>query len=150
MCDEAQPQRVEAEPIRRPTHERRSVLRLLTGAVIALVTLPASWARAKKVGLSITKMAELQKVGGSRLLTVKDTKLLVIRDSDTTVKAINPMCTHKKCEVRYKADSNDLFCKCHKSAFKLDGTVVAGPAPKPLQTYEAALNGEQIVISLPD
>lgn len=149
MCDEAQPLRVEAEPVRANPQERRSFLRLVTGAIIALVTLPASLARAKKVGLSISKIAELQKVGGSRILTVKETKLLVVRDSDSTVKALNPMCTHKSCEVQYRPSSNDLGCKCHKSAFKLDGSVMGGPAKKPLQTYEASLNGEQIVISLP-
>lgn len=149
MCDESPVLSISPEPAPQ-AGTRRGFFRAISGIVIALVSLPATWARAKKVGVSLSKINELQSVGGSKVVMIKDTKVLLIRDSDASIKALNPTCTHKKCEVKYKADGNNLYCKCHKSAFKLDGTVTAGPAPRPLQTYEASLHADQIVIALPD
>jgi Rieske Fe-S protein len=152
MCDEPRPLYVEVEttPVPPARAERRGFLRLLTGAVVALVTFPASWARAKKVGLKLATVDKLNSVGGSATVKVKGLEILLVRDTEDSVKAINTTCTHKKCPVKYKSDSNDLFCKCHKSKFELDGTVVSGPAPKPLTTYPAAISGDQVVLTLPD
>jgi cytochrome b6-f complex iron-sulfur subunit len=150
MCDEPRPLSVEVEPVCSPRPERRGFLRILTGAVVALVTFPAAWARAKKVGLKMASVGQLSSVGGSATVKVKGLDILLVRDGEDSVKAINSTCTHKKCQVKYKSESNDLFCKCHKSKFQLDGTVVSGPAPKPLATYPASMQGDQIVISLPD
>ena len=129
---------------------RRGFLRTLCAGLAFVLTFKARRAHAKKVGLALGKVAELQQVGGARVLNIKDQKILIVRDSETSVRAINPTCTHKKCEVKYKQNTNTLFCKCHKSAFQLDGTVTAGPAPRPLQTYPAEIQNEQIVITLPD
>lgn len=148
MCDDIRPESVDVTPL--TPGPRRGFLRLLAGAVLALITLPATLVRAKKVKVELTKLDKLKSVGGAMEVKIKGTDVLLVRDSETTVQAINPMCTHKKCKVRYKAESNDLFCKCHKSAFKLDGTVMAGPAPRPLMIYQATLQNDAIVITLPD
>ena len=132
------------------TTARRPFLGAMGAALVALITLPASLARAKKMKLDLAKAAELSTPGGSRVIKVRGTEILLVRDSATTVRAINNTCTHKNCKVKYKQESNDLFCKCHKSAFKLDGTVVAGPAPRPLTTYSATLAGDKVMLDLPD
>ena len=129
---------------------RRPFLGAMGAALVALVTFPATLVRAKKMKLDLAKAAELATPGGSRVIKVRGTEILLVRDSATTVRAINNTCTHKNCKVKYKQDSNDLFCKCHKSAFKLDGTVVAGPAPRPLTTYNATLAGDKVMLDLPD
>ncbi len=116
----------------------------------ALVLLPSRSAEAKKVGVALADVEALQKVGGSAVLKVKGQKILFIRDSETTVRAIDPTCSHKKCTVKYTASDNQMHCPCHKSAYSLDGKVLGGPAPKPLTTFPAQLSGGQVVINLPD
>lgn len=160
MCDAQRPLAVVTEPVDdvhnscdaaafANRHARRSFVRTLGVALVGIIALPYRWAQAKKIGLKLAQVPMLQKVGGSTLVTVKGRDLLLIRDSAQRVFAINPECTHKKCQVAYKAELRGLACKCHKSAFKLDGTVVSGPAPRPLQTFPAELRGDQVVISLP-
>lgn len=152
MCDGPKPVPLKTEPVGpSPLNHggRRGFLRLLTVSVVAAITLPYRWAQAKKVGLKVAQVPNLAKVGGSALVTIKGRDLLLIRDSEQAVYAINPECTHKKCQVAYKASLRGLACKCHKSAFKLDGTVVSGPAPRKLETFPAELRGDQVVISLP-
>ena len=134
---------------------RRQWLRQAAGAAAAAcVVLLWPWrqALAKKIGIKLDQVAALKEVGGSQVLTLKalDGPLLLVRQSETEVRAINPMCTHKKCLVRYNTESKKLHCKCHKSQFELTGKVLGGPAKKDLATYPASLTQDQIVISLPD
>ena len=61
----------------------------------------------------------------------------VVRKSETEATVFSPICPHLGC--RYDWDPADsLFkCPCHASVFRLDGTVVAGPAERPLDTLPA-------------
>jgi nitrite reductase/ring-hydroxylating ferredoxin subunit len=52
---------------------------------------------------------------------------LIIRH-DGKIYASSSICTHKGCVVQKRAD--DLYCKCHRSAFNLDGSATAGPAQR--------------------
>ena len=129
---------------------RRTFLQFISAAFFALFTFPATWARAKAVALGLDKAKGLEKVHGSATVKIKGHKILLVRDSEKSVRAINPQCTHKKCTVEYSGKTGHLHCPCHKSAYDLKGTVLDGPAPKPLQTYKSALRGEKILIKLPD
>ena len=149
MCEESSHEIPVAETVSIP-QERRTVLKAIVGAVLVGCTFSASRAHAKKVGLALGKVSELQNVGGSKLLKIKDQDVLLVRDGADSVRAINPICTHKHCLVRYVQESNDLHCKCHKSAFKLDGTVMGGPAKKNLTTFPTQVANGQLVITLPD
>jgi Rieske Fe-S protein len=127
--------------------------RFLLGSGIglgALLALPrnAAWAEGKKVAIPLAKVQALKAVGGSSVLKLKDQMLLLVRDSATSVRAFNPSCTHRQCVVAYSAGDKKIKCPCHDSMFDLDGKVVRGPAARPLQTYPAALAGEQVIVTL--
>ncbi len=143
------PAAVEAACAAAAPPSRRRFFSLLLQSVLAVVLLPKRRAWAKKIGLSLRRTTELQKPGQSKVIDYHGTEILLVRDAKGGVHAINNTCTHRKCKVAYKASTDGLFCKCHRSAFKLDGTVVAGPAPRPLTTYKASLRGDQLVIDLP-
>lgn len=63
----------------------------------------------------------------------------VIKRSDSDIVAFSPICTHLGC--RYDWDMGDsLFkCPCHASVFAIDGRVVSGPAPRPLDVLPAEI-----------
>lgn len=67
----------------------------------------------------------------------------VFRDAEG-VFAISTVCTHLGCIV--KAGPNGFDCPCHGSGFKKDGTVVKGPAPKPLPWLKVTNNGGIITV----
>ena len=117
------------------------------GALLSLPTLPAR-AEGKRVAIPLAKLELLKSVGGSVVLKVHEKLLLLVRDSATTVRAFNPVCTHRQCVVAYSAGEHKIDCPCHGSQFDLDGKVVKGPAPRPLQSYPAELAGEQIIVTL--
>ena len=44
-------------------------------------------------------------------------------------------CTHLGCPVRWEEHSQLFMCPCHGGVYYKDGTVAAGPPPKPLTHY---------------
>ncbi len=109
---------------------------------------PHSWAAGNKVAIPLAKIPPVSSVGGSIVLKVKDKLLLLVRDSEKSVRAFNPICTHRKCVVAFNSAEHKIKCPCHGSQFDLDGHVLQGPAPSPLQTYPAELSGEQVVVTM--
>ena len=62
-------------------------------------------------------------------------QVLLLRDGDS-VRALSARCTHLGCTVTLAADGESLVCPCHGSEYDLEGNVVGGPAPRPLQVLE--------------
>ena len=60
------------------------------------------------------------------------------REEDGTVHAVSPVCTHLYCHVSWNAAERSWDCPCHGSRFAPDGTVLQGPAVKPLERKELA------------
>lgn len=61
----------------------------------------------------------------------------IARDMDGTLHAVDATCTHMGCIVQHDAERGCWQCPCHGSRFGLDGTVLQGPAMKPLQQVDA-------------
>jgi menaquinol-cytochrome c reductase iron-sulfur subunit len=58
------------------------------------------------------------------------------RDGKATFTCFSINCTHLGCPVRW-IDTAELFmCPCHGGVYYQDGSVAAGPPPKPLPQYE--------------
>lgn len=105
-------------------------------------------AHAAAMALPLEKVKPLQAVGGSVILAIKGKEVLFIRDSETTVRALDPVCTHKGCKVAYNSAAKRIECPCHRSAFDLDGKVIEGPASKDLKNYQGQLKDQNILFTL--
>ncbi|MEU3661525.1 FAD-dependent oxidoreductase [Streptomyces sp. NPDC032940] len=60
-------------------------------------------------------------------------RLAVYRDEAGALHALSPRCTHLGCLVGFNAAERAWECPCHGSRFATDGTVIEGPATKPLE-----------------
>lgn len=72
---------------------------------------------------------------------------LVIKTSAGEIRAFNAVCPHLSCTVGFRPQQMDIFCPCHNGVFDLEGQVVSGPPPGPLEEYDVHLEGEQIIVS---
>jgi Rieske Fe-S protein len=72
--------------------------------------------------------------------------ILLIRTEEGAYRALGARCTHLGCQVR--PGKHVLRCPCHGSVFDLAGTVIRGPARKPLARYtvEGTENHLEIVV----
>jgi Rieske Fe-S protein len=127
---------------------RREFLKGLVVTAGGLTIFKSFEAFAKEFAIPLDKAEKLKTVGGSVTLKVKDTNILFIRDSETSIRALDPVCTHLGCVVGYNAKEKRIDCPCHGSRYDLDGNVLHGPAPKPLKKYEASLSGDRILIEM--
>jgi glycine/D-amino acid oxidase-like deaminating enzyme/nitrite reductase/ring-hydroxylating ferredoxin subunit len=71
--------------------------------------------------------------GQARTLLDRTGKKGVYRDLDGNLHAVSLRCTHLGCLLRFNAAEHSWDCPCHGSRFAPDGTVLEGPAVKPLQ-----------------
>ena len=60
--------------------------------------------------------------------------------------AFSAHCTHMGCPVRWLSDAELFMCPCHGGVFYGDGTVAAGPPPKPLVRLAVRVANGQVQI----
>jgi quinol---cytochrome c reductase iron-sulfur subunit, bacillus type len=51
------------------------------------------------------------------------------------IRVFDPHCTHLGCAYRWDAQAKEFICPCHAGVFNLNGKVISGPPPRPLDTY---------------
>jgi len=71
--------------------------------------------------------------------------VVVTQPSAGVFKGFSATCTHLGCTVATLADGT-INCPCHGSKFNLDGSVAQGPAARPLDTKNIAVQGDSIVL----
>lgn len=84
-------------------------------------------------------------VGKSKMITVKNMPVLVVRTSKDVV-ALSAVCTHLGCIVKWDEARQQVICPCHAAIFDVNGNVVGGPAPKPLPVYKAKIRNDKIYV----
>ena len=72
---------------------------------------------------------------------------LLIRTTDGELKAFSAVCTHLDCTVQFKSDTSQIWCACHNGFYDLQGNVVSGPPPRPLERLVVNQRGDEIVVS---
>jgi len=72
---------------------------------------------------------------------------LLVRVSETEWKAFSAVCTHLNCTVQYRDSTQQIWCACHNGTYDMNGRVVSGPPPNPLEEYVANIRGDEVVIS---
>ena len=75
----------------------------------------------------------------------------VCRQADDQMLVYNARCTHLGCLVGYRADSQTFLCPCHGGVFALiDGRVVDGPPPRPLDRLDYRVENGQLLVQYRD
>lgn len=83
----------------------------------------------------------------ARLVPFGQTPAIVVRLKSGELRAFAGTCTHLSCTVQYRPDLEHIWCACHNGHYDLTGRNIAGPPPRPLDSYEANVQGDEIVIS---
>jgi menaquinol-cytochrome c reductase iron-sulfur subunit len=146
---------------RRILASRRGFLRLATGIISAIISLllgipfvvaliaptyrrsQSPYARAGEVGPLPTEQPvslrfPLQGTDAFIRQTVTQ-EVWVVKHSESDVTVFSPICTHLGCHYDWLASANEFVCPCHNSYFSIAGKVLAGPAPRPLDTLPSRI-----------
>jgi cytochrome b6-f complex iron-sulfur subunit len=79
-------------------------------------------------------------------VTADYTRKIYIVRTEVGFFALSAVCTHLGCITRWVEDDETIACPCHGSKFKRDGTVVQGPAPRPLRRIAIRLEDGELVV----
>jgi menaquinol-cytochrome c reductase iron-sulfur subunit len=85
------------------------------------------------------------RVDGWKVISEKSTTW-VVKDAANRITAYGPQCTHLGCAYHWEESKNEFLCPCHNSLFAIDGRVISGPAPRPLDRYETKVEGTKLLI----
>lgn len=75
--------------------------------------------------------------------------LYVYRKSETEVHVFSDICTHLACKVVWHEDQKRYISPCHDGYFDIEGNVVGGPPPRPLDFYATRIENGELFVQLP-
>ncbi|MDA8099662.1 MAG: ubiquinol-cytochrome c reductase iron-sulfur subunit [Nitrospiraceae bacterium] len=78
--------------------------------------------------------------------TKRERTVWLVKKQDGTVRAYSPSCPHLGCGYRWFPSEQKFKCPCHASVFDINGKVLAGPAPRPLDTLDVRVDGEKVYV----
>ena len=130
---------------------RRGFFASLSAVAVALLARPGRALADGKpwVAVPLDRAPKLKKVGGSMLTQIRGKDLLLVRDGEASARAFEGLCPHEQCQINYAPESQKIECPCHAAVFDLNGKVLEGPPPRPLETYAAIVDGDRILIKIP-
>ncbi len=79
-------------------------------------------------------------------ITSQKSTAWVVKLPDKRVVAYAPQCTHLGCAYHWDDRKGNFLCPCHSSTFGLDGRVLTGPAPRPLDRYEVRVEKNKLLV----
>ena len=74
--------------------------------------------------------------------TVNSYGVFVLKRSDTEIIVLSNKCTHLGCRVNWRMETQEYICPCHDAQFGINGEVLGGPPPRPLDQY----SGDQVKV----
>ena len=73
----------------------------------------------------------------------------LLKNPDGSLIAYDPRCTHALCKYKWVSAESKFKCNCHGGQFALDGTVISGPPPKPLNKFPLKATGGVVTVDIP-
>ena len=128
---------------------------------IAYLIDPALKAGAKEAWIPIGKLADIplktpfgfsftrtQVNGWERTATSHGGFIIRKSEDPKDILILNSKCTHLGCTVNWKPDANQFLCPCHDAQFNVQGAVLGGPPPRPLDRFSEFRVSEEGVLEI--
>ena len=72
---------------------------------------------------------------------------ILVNTPQGELRAFSAVCTHLNCTVQYDDGSSIIWCACHNGKYDLNGQVISGPPPKPLEAYQVNVRADDVIVS---
>ncbi|NQT14356.1 MAG: Rieske (2Fe-2S) protein [Planctomycetes bacterium] len=104
---------------------------------------PPEWMEIEKTDYALAP-------GTSKLVMYGHIPALLIqtREPGSELRVFDATCTHFDCTVRYVPEEDHILCACHEGYYRVDGSVISGPPPRPLRKFWHRLHNGKLVIAL--
>lgn len=137
-----------------PTTERRTFLGFLLASIGAFAAAALGWTMFRflspvergKEDSQVRISRDLVVVGGTHFFVYQGRPAVVVQPRAGEFIALNAVCTHLGCIVKWLDDSQEFLCPCHAGRFAPTGQVLGGPPPRALDIYRVVLDGDDLLI----
>jgi cytochrome b6-f complex iron-sulfur subunit len=116
----------------------------LLAPIIAYLWPPKQAAGSATGRVAVASTADLP-LGKGAVYSVASKPVLVIHAQDG-FHAVSATCTHLGCIVFWDEQRSVIACPCHEGLFNVNGGVISGPPPAPLQAYTVQVEADQIYV----
>jgi menaquinol-cytochrome c reductase iron-sulfur subunit len=92
----------------------------------------------------------------SRLVTVRQTDgwlaselqkpVYVTKNGQSRLEVLTAVCPHLGCTVQWNVDRHEFICPCHGSVFAPDGTRLAGPSPRAMDSLPLKVQNGHLLV----
>lgn len=96
--------------------------------------------------VTAAKVGELAK-NSAKIFRFGNKPAILVNTPQGILKAFSAVCPHLNCTVQYSQAASHIWCACHNGTFDLNGKVISGPPPRPLEEYKVSIVGEDIIAS---
>lgn len=93
-----------------------------------------------------SKVGDL-KPKGSKIFRFGNRPALLLMTAQGEYLALSAVCTHLSCTVQYRNDLQQIWCACHNGLYDLAGRNISGPPPRPLESFQVHVRGDEIVVT---
>lgn len=62
--------------------------------------------------------------------------------------AFSSVCSHLGCNVDWNSKTEQFLCPCHGGKYDINGNVIGGPAPAPLERLLTEIKEEKIFVGI--
>lgn len=81
--------------------------------------------------------------GEGKIVEWEGESIAVYRADNRELYAVDPVCPHMGCKVKWNSTEKSWDCPCHGSRFACDGTLLTGPATAGLRRYDIELTNRE-------
>jgi cytochrome b6-f complex iron-sulfur subunit len=133
---------------------RRTVLTIMLGGMAALAAGATAWPvlrylaprRESRSAATVTLAATEVTEGQARFFQYDGATAVLVRRTGGQLAAFSAVCTHLGCVVQWEKEKQTFLCPCHAGRYNPDGTVLAGPPPRPLAPIPFTVAGGTITV----
>jgi len=133
---------------------RRKFLYVILGGLGALISAVTAWPIFRFLSPvdtgSVSRQVMIPRseviLGKARFFEYRGKPAVVLQLSPGKFVALSAVCTHLGCIVVWNEQVAEFQCPCHGGRFSVDGKVLGGPPPKPLEIFVVHIDGNQLKI----
>jgi menaquinol-cytochrome c reductase iron-sulfur subunit len=112
----------------------------------AVTTVPVARADSIPIGTPTFVRFE-ERLPDAWIVTTNSEGLWIVTKDGKNFNVFDPHCTHLKCPYYWDEKLGIFSCPCHGGKYDIDGKVLGGPPPRPLDRWEYIVNQGEIEVT---
>ena len=84
----------------------------------------------------VKKLITVEQRDGWRKI-ISEKAIYVLPAKDGVMRILSPVCPHLGCSIPWVEAKQQFICPCHTAIFAVDGALISGPSPRPMDDLES-------------